>query len=168
MSVTAVHKNPAALTLTVVSEFKATQARVWELWANPRQLERWWGPPTYPATVTSHELRSGGHVAYHMTGPTGDQPHGYWEFTEVDPPSSLTFSDGFANPDGTPDRTIPPATVKVTIEGIDEGRTRMSIVSLFPNREAMETMLKMGMEEGMTAAVGQIDALLEETPQVGA
>ena len=62
MTVTAVSKDPAALTMTLTAEFDASPERVWQLWADPRQLERWWGPPSYPATVTSHDLRPGGRV----------------------------------------------------------------------------------------------------------
>ena len=51
MTVTNVHKDPEALTMTITAEFDAPVERVWQLWADPRQLERWWGPPTYPATV---------------------------------------------------------------------------------------------------------------------
>src|SRR5690606_434306 len=47
MSVTDVRKDPEALTMTVTCEFAATPERVWRLWADPRQLERWWGPPEY-------------------------------------------------------------------------------------------------------------------------
>ena len=50
----------------------------------------------------------------------------------------------------------------MTIEPIDAGRTRMSIESRFPSTEAMEQVLAMGMEEGLTQAVGQIDAILAE------
>ena len=52
MTVTAVRKDPDALTMTLTAEFEASPERVWDLWADPRQLERWWGPPTYPATFT--------------------------------------------------------------------------------------------------------------------
>ena len=58
MTVTAVRKDPAALTMTLTAEFDASPERVWQLWADPRQLERWWGPPTYPATFTAHDPRS--------------------------------------------------------------------------------------------------------------
>ena len=50
----------------------------------------------------------------------------------------------------------------MTIEPIGAGRTRMSIESRFPSTEAMEQVLAMGMEEGLTQAVGQIDAILAE------
>jgi uncharacterized protein YndB with AHSA1/START domain len=162
MTVTAVHKDPHALTMTLDAEFDASPERVWQLWSDPRQLERWWGPPGYPATVTKHELRPGGRVDYHMTTPEGDTPRAYWEVQEVDPPHSLTVYDGFANDDGSPNTDMPVGEFRVTIEEVGAGRTRMSIVSSFPSSEAMEQLLAMGQEEGMTEAVGQIDAILAE------
>jgi hypothetical protein len=41
--------------LVLVAEFDAPIERVWQLWADPRQLERWWGPPTTrpPSSITS-------------------------------------------------------------------------------------------------------------------
>jgi len=162
MTVTAVHKDTDARLMTITAEFTATPERVWQLWADPRQLERWWGPPGYPATVTAHDLRPGGRVAYHMTGPTGDQPAGWWEVVEVNPPNTLVFHDGFADEHGQPNPDFPVTTARVTIAGIGDGRTRMSIQSHFPDDQAMEKILAMGMEEGMKLAMGQIDAILAE------
>lgn len=160
MTVTAVRKDSDALTMTVDAEFDASAERVWQLWADPRQLERWWGPPTYPATFTTHDLAPGSRVDYHMTGPEGDQPKGFWEIVEADAPHRLVFKDGFANDDGSPNTDIPMSTARVTIEESSGGRSRMSIETTFANTEAMEQTLAMGMEEGMTQAVGQIDAIL--------
>jgi len=164
VTVTAVEKNADDLTMSLTAEFDASPERVWQLWADPRQLERWWGPPTYPATVTSHDLRPGGRVEYHMTGPEGDQLRGYWEIVEADAPRSLVFRDGFANDDGTPNTDLPMFTARVKIEEIGDGRTRMSIESVFPSAQAMEQVLAMGMEEGITSAVAQIDAILVADP----
>lgn len=162
MTVTDVRKDSDALSMTVEAEFDAPAERVWQLWADPRQLERWWGPPTYPATFTKHDLQPGGRVEYHMTGPEGDQPRGFWEVDEADAPRSIVFRDGFANDDGSPNRDMPMNTVRVSIEEMAGNRTRMSIQSIFPSTEAMEQLLGMGMEEGLTEAVAQIDAILAE------
>jgi uncharacterized protein YndB with AHSA1/START domain len=162
MTVTAVRKDPDALTLTLDAEFDAPAERVWQLWADPRQLERWWGPPTYPATFTKHDLAPGSRIEYHMTGPEGDQPKGWWEITEVEPPRRLAFRDGFSNDDGSPNTDMPVNTVKVTIEERGGGRTTMSIQSIYASTSAMEQQLAMGMEQGLTEAVGQIDAILAE------
>ncbi len=162
MTLTSIQKDPTTLTMTAIAEFEASPARLWELWSDPRQLERWWGPPMYPATVTAHDLTVGGHVEYFMTGPTGDTPRGYWDILEVDPPRRLVFLDGFANADGTLNDDLPRNEGHVTIEPIDARRTRMSIKSHFPSLEAMEQIMAMGMEEGMTEAVGQMDAILAD------
>src|ERR687891_295995 len=162
MSVISVEKDFDSLSFLLVAEFEAPIERVWQLWADPRQLERWWGPPTYPATVDAHDLRPGGRVEYHMTGPEGDQPRGFWEVDEVEPPHRLVFRDGFANEDGTPNTELPMTTARVTIQEIGGGKTRMSIEREFPTVEAMEQLAAMGMDEGLKQAVGQIDAILAE------
>jgi uncharacterized protein YndB with AHSA1/START domain len=164
MPVTAVRKDPTARTMILEAEFEASPERVWQLWADPRQLERWWGPPTYPATVTRHSLQVGGRVEYYMTGPEGDQPKAYWTVLEAEPPHRLVYLDGFANDDWTPNDELPGTTGRVSIEDIGGGKTRMTIESEFPTVEAMEQLLAMGMEEGLKGAVGQIDAILAPQP----
>lgn len=163
MTAISVRKDPDALTFTLDAEFAAPPQRVWLLWADARQLERWWGPPTYPATVTAHTLAPGGRVEYYMTSPDGDRYRGYWDILEVDPPSSLVFRDGFANGDGSANMEMPTTRSQVTIQALGDGRTRMSIESVFADTEAMERILSMGMEEGIIAAVGQISEILAES-----
>jgi uncharacterized protein YndB with AHSA1/START domain len=160
MSVTNILKDPEAMTMTITSEFDAPIERVWQMWANPRLLERWWGPPTYPATVVDHDLTPGGSVTYFMTGPEGDQPRGWWRVLEVDAPHRLEFEDGFADDAGEPNPDMPTMTIGVTLSEDASGGTRMAIETAFPSAETMDQMISMGMEEGMTAAVGQIDELL--------
>jgi uncharacterized protein YndB with AHSA1/START domain len=166
MTVTTVRKDPQNLTLTLDAEFDATPDQVWSLWADPRKLERWWGPPMYPATFTTHDFRVGGRSEYYMTGPEGPTPAGYWEILDLDPPRSIRIEDGFAD-DGTPNDLPGPGGMAVTIEPIEGGRTRMTIENTFPDTSTMEQLLAMGQEEGLTQAVGQIDAILAEA-NVGA
>ena len=160
MPVTSVDKNPDTLTMTVTAEYDAPVDRVWQVWADPRRLERWWGPPTYPATVVDHDLTPGGGVRYFMTGPQGDKHGGWWRVLAVDPPHRLEFEDGFSDGAGNPDANMPTTTALVTLQEQADGRTRMQITSTFPSVEAMQQMLSMGLEEGITAAIGQIDELL--------
>ncbi len=160
MSVTDIHKDPTALTMTVASEWAAPIASVWQLWADPRKLERWWGPPTYPATVVEHDLRPGGKVSYFMTSPEGEQFHGWWKVVAVDEPHHLELEDGFADPDGNPNESMPTTQSTVTFSELPGGATSMRIETRFPSPEAMVQMIEMGMEEGLSAAMGQIEAIL--------
>lgn len=159
MPVIQVRKDPSALTMTVTAEFAAPLQKVWQLWADPRQLERWWGPPSYPATVVEHELTPGGSVAYYMTGPEGDRHHGWWRVLSVDPPRSLEVEDGFGDAEGNPNPDMPSMTMRVALEE-GAGQTIMTMVTTFPSLEAMEQLAAMGMEEGIKAAIGQIDGIL--------
>ena len=73
MSVTSVEKDPEALTMTVTADLDATVERAWQLWADPRQFEQWWGPPGYPTTVVDHDLRAGGRIAFYMGATEGER-----------------------------------------------------------------------------------------------
>ena len=161
MSIISVEKDYDRLSLVLVADFDAPIERVWQLWADPRQLERWWGPPTYPSTVERHDLTPGGEVAYYMTGPEGEKHRGWWRIKSVNPPKSLEFTDGFADQDGTPIADMPITTVHMRLTEHDGG-TRMELRSTFESREQMEQWLDTGTAEGLQQAVGQMDALLAD------
>ena len=159
MSVISTQKDPEKLTLEFVAEFAAPVQRVWQIWEDPRQLERWWGPPTWPATFTRHELSVGGESRYDMSGPNGEKAGGWWKTTAVNAFSLLEFDDGFAGEDGEPSGFLGTTHCVVTLEQVGEV-TRMVTTSHFESLEQLEEMAKMGMQEGMALAMGQIDALL--------
>jgi uncharacterized protein YndB with AHSA1/START domain len=159
MTVITTAKDPENLTLTVVAEFDTTPDRVWEVWEDPRKLEQWWGPPTFPATFTRHDFVVGGESRYFMTGPAGETPRGWWRIDAIDKPRRLDFANGLAGDDGEPAPDVEPMSGYVTFEATDSG-TRMTAVTHFIDVTQMQTMLDMGMRDGMIQAIGQIDALL--------
>jgi uncharacterized protein YndB with AHSA1/START domain len=159
MTVVSTTKDVDNLALTIVAEFDADPDRVWEVWEDARKLERWWGPPMFPATFTRHDFVVGGESRYFMTGPNGETPRGWWRIDAIDKPRRLEFANGLAGDDGEPAPGVEPMPGYVTFEAIGGG-TKMTAVTRFVNVEQMEKMLGMGMQEGMTQAIGQIDALL--------
>ena len=161
MPVTSVVKDADARTVTITARFDASIERVWRVWSDPRQLERWWGPPDFPATVTEHDLVPGGTVAYLMAGPEGDEHRGVWHVRAVDPPHALEFEDGFADADGQPRPDLPTGLIRVALSELPAGRTQMVVTTTWASGEAMAQILATGTDVGMTAAVNQIDALLE-------
>lgn len=154
-------KDAENLTMTMVAEFDASVERVWQIWEDPRQLERWWGPPTWPATFVSHDFVPGGKASYYMTGPEGEKAAGWWLFTDISAPTTLSFEDGFADDSGNPSPTMPVTHAVATLEDVD-GRTRMTIRSRFDSLTQLEELVSMGMEEGMGLALGQIDAIVAD------
>jgi uncharacterized protein YndB with AHSA1/START domain len=159
MPLVEVRKDPQALTMTVVAQFAVPVARVWAAYADPRQLERFWGPPGWPATFVRHDFVVGGRSEYQMTGPNGEQSKGFFEFLSIDEPHSFEVLDGFLDAEGRPAADMPTMTMRFTFEPHDGG-TRMVTVTKFPSLEALERLLGMGMEEGLRAAMAQIDGVL--------
>ncbi|MEO7123282.1 MAG: SRPBCC domain-containing protein [Lacisediminihabitans sp.] len=161
MTMITTHKDMDALTMTLVAVFDADVERVWQVWEDPRQLERWWGPPEWPATFVRHSLEIGATSHYFMTGPDGERMHGWWMITAVGAPFSLELDDRFADEDGNPTDTLGVTRMTVTLEAHAE-QTRMTLMSTFENLDQLQQMIDMGMEEGLRLAVGQIDGLLAE------
>lgn len=161
MPITSVNSDLQALTLTVVGDYAVPVERLWAAWADPRQIERFWGPPTWPATFTRHDLVEAGRSEYFMTGPEGEKAGGYWEYTSVDAPRSFEIRDGFVGEDGVDNDEMPVTLMRADFEATPEG-SRFTLVSTFPSQEAMEQLVAMGMVEGLSSALAQLDGVLAE------
>ena len=162
MPVTGSTQDLDALTVTFACNFDATVGQVWRMWAERGLLERWWGPPEYPATVVTHDLTPGGQVHYYMTGPDGEKYPGAFRVTTIEEPARLEFEDYFADPDGQVDPNLPVSTTRVELAPGPDDTTLMTLTSTAPSGEAMEQLIQMGAFEGMALALGQIDELLTE------
>lgn len=147
------------LTLTITAQFAAPVERIWEVYADPRQLERVFGPPTYPATFVDHSLTPGSRSTYFMTSPEGEKYSGVWDVKTVDQPTGFTFEDGFADDDFTVKEDLPMSRNSYAFEAHDGG-TRATYVSTYASAEALQQILEMGAVEGSTSAINQIDDLL--------
>lgn len=161
MPVTSVTSDPDTLTLTAVGDYPVPVERLWTAWSDPRQLERFWGPPEWPATFTRHDMREGGRSEYVMTGPEGQTSRGYWVFERVEPNARFVVHDGFANPDGSPNDKLPGTRMQVSFERTDKG-SRFVAVSTFASVEAMEQLVAMGMVTGLKSALAQLDDVLAD------
>lgn len=161
MPVTSVETDPASLTLTATGEYPVPVERLWAAWADPRQIERFWGPPEWPTTFTRHDMTVGGRSEYAMTGPLGEHMPGYWVFKAVDAPNSFSVLDGFCDADGNANDEMPSTTMDVRFEATATG-SRFVVVSTFASLEAMEALVAMGMVEGFTTALAQLDNVLDD------
>ena len=163
MSVTSVEKDLGALTMTVTADLDATVERAWQLWADPRQFERWWGPPGYPATVVDYDLRSGGRVTFYMEGTEGERHDSTWEVIAADPPCRLELRDADVDDDGRPNDGNAMTAMVITIDKQVGGGAVMAIRTHFDSLAGMEQVLATGVEEGMRMVLTQIEAVLTGT-----
>jgi uncharacterized protein YndB with AHSA1/START domain len=161
MPITSVTKDADALTMTVVADFPVPVQRLWDAYADPRSLEKFWGPVEWPATFVRHDFAAGGRSDYYMTGPDGERSAGYWRYLAVQPGRSFEVEDGFAQEDGTENAEMPSMRMVFTFEATDAG-SRVSTTTHFPSADALEQLLGMGMEEGMRSAMSQMDDVLAD------
>jgi uncharacterized protein YndB with AHSA1/START domain len=159
MSVTNVEKDVENFTLIVTAEYDVPVDRAWQLVSDPRQLERWWGPPTHPATFVDFDLVVRGALTYYMTAPDGEQFHGVWNVDEVEPPSRLAVTHLFTDASGELLAGMPTSGMIFEFESSDTG-TIFTVTNAYGSVEVMEQLLAMGQEEGLKQAMSQIDAIL--------
>lgn len=159
MPVTNVTPDAENRTLTITAEFAAPVERVWQVYADPRQLERVFGPPTFPATFVEHTLAPGSRTKYYMTGPEGEKYAGVWDIQTVEEPRGFTFEDAFADAEFNVAEEMPVSQNSYAFETNGEG-TRATYVSTYASAEALQQVLDMGVEEGAAQAINQIDDFL--------
>jgi uncharacterized protein YndB with AHSA1/START domain len=159
VSVTNVVKDPENFTLTVTAEYDVPVERAWQLVSDPRQLEKWWGPPTHPATFVDFDLVVRGALTYYMTAPDGQQFHGLWNVDEIDAPNRLAVTHVFTDATGAELEEMPTASMIFEFTPSERG-TVFTVTNAYGSAKVMEHMLGMGQEEGLKQAMGQIDAVL--------
>ena len=160
MTVTLVETSLPDLNITWTADFDSGVPDVWRLWADPRLLELWMGPPTYPAQVESHKLVPGGEVVYAMTGPAREKFAGNWRFESINPPTSLSYVDGDSDSEGG--MPVTRWSINLTAR---PGGSRMELRYSIASRDGMDHMISMGTEEGHALTIGQMDDLLSRLPE---
>lgn len=161
MPVTDVTTDTENLTMTVVADFDAPVERVWSAYSDPRQLERFWGPPGWPASFTAWDHSVGGRAQYTMNGPRGERSSGSWEFLAIEAPHRFEVLDTFVDEDGKPLEDFPAQRMSFTFEPTESG-TRMVTTSHFASVDAIEQVVSMGQVEGVKLAMSQLDVVLQD------
>lgn len=161
MAVSSVEKDLDTATMTVTSDHAVPVRRLWDAYLDPRQIELFWGPPTWPARFRRHDGFDGGVSSYFMTGPEGEVSAGQWDWTAVDEGVSFEVTDRFCLPDGTPDESMP--SMRMRFEFVPTGTgSRLINTTFFADVDELQQLLEMGMEEGATLAMGQVDDVLAD------
>lgn len=155
MPVASITTNTEDLTLTAISDVAAPLERVWDAYTNPRSLERFWGPPGWPAVFTEFDFRVGGRALYSMTGANGQSASCSWDFTAIDAPHSFEAIDSFVDDNGVP-LADGQSRMVFTFEPTDTG-TRVTNTGHFASAESLKQVIDMGVVEGTTLAMAQID-----------
>jgi uncharacterized protein YndB with AHSA1/START domain len=94
-----------------------------------------------------------------MIDPDGKEYWGRTEYVKINPFDGYQTMDAFADENGDVNPDMPTATWDVTFSDKDS-HTLVQTVVTYPSLEALETVLNMGMQEGLTSTLEKLDELL--------
>ncbi len=145
--------------VNVRREFAAPLQNVWDAWTKSELLDQWWAPKPYVAKTKSMDFREGGTWFYAMIGPEGDEHRCRADFKTIRPHESITWADAFCDENWNTNTEFPSTSWNITFSESD-GSTFVNVNLVYAKRSDLEMILQMGMKEGFTAALGNLDELL--------
>lgn len=150
--------------LVLTRTFAAPRQLVWQAYTDCKHLSQWWGPAGWTVPHCQLDLRPGGQWHYCMKGPMPDgnviESWGLAVYEEIAAPERLVYRDAFSDAEGNISPDFPQGMVTVKLEEAD-GRTLLTSHVRYNAAADLETVLQMGMEEGITQTWDRLDTHLE-------
>ena len=140
---TAVLTLPSDTEILMVREFDAPKHLVYHAYTTPELVKRWWAGKRGNVTVAEIDLRVGGRWRYAMVAEGGFEVAFHGEYREIVPNEKLVNTEIF---EGAPEAGA--AVVTCTFEEIEDGRTRLSMLTAVDSKEIRDTIIATGMETG--------------------
>ena len=145
--------------LNVVRHFDAPVDHVWRAWTESELLDQWWAPKPYHTETKTMQFKPGGFWLYAMVGPDASKMWCKFEYTSINPQKTFEGFDMFCDENGNKNPEFPSMTWHNEFQPIADG-TKVIVNISFPSDEAMNKILEMGLEEGFSAALVNLDELL--------
>lgn len=151
-------------TITIRREFLATRRLVWDCYTKSELLDQWFAPKPLTTKTKSMDFREGGHWHFAMIEPNGTEYWSRFDYLSITTGEKYTALDGFSNEDGDINQELPRAEQQLLF--MDKGEnTLVETVTTYNSLTDLETVIKMGMKEGMDATLEKLDELLLKLAQ---
>ncbi len=141
--------------------FSVHLVKVWIAFTDSKMLDQWWAPKPWKARTEKMDFSEGGKWLYVMMGPKGDKHWGRTDYKTIIPQESFTALDGFCNSKGELIQDLPQIHWSTYFKE-DNNLTKVNFDLTFNTLDDLEKLLEMGMKEGFTAALENLDSILEE------
>jgi uncharacterized protein YndB with AHSA1/START domain len=146
-------------TITVKREFAANRQLVWDCHTKSELLDKWFAPEPFTTKTKSMSFREGGHWLYAMVDQEGKEYWGRADYVKINPIDGYKTLDAFSDEKGEVNPDLPRAKWDVTFQ--EKGNhTLVQTIVTYDSLEALETVLNMGMKEGLESTLQRLDSLL--------
>ncbi len=147
--------------LTIKREFAANRQLVWDAYTKSELLNQWFAPRPLTTKTKSMNFSEGGSWIYAMIEPNGTEYWGRMDFEKIRPIDFYTGWDSFCDENGKFNQELPRAYWNVSFSDIEEN-TLVKTVVTYKSLADLETIVQMGMEQGMLSTLERLDDLLNE------
>jgi uncharacterized protein YndB with AHSA1/START domain len=146
--------------IRVERDFEAPLGIVWAAWTESHLLDQWWAPKPWQAKTKKMDFTEGGYWLYAMIGPDGSKMWSKADYKSIIPLRTFSGKDSFCDEEGNIDDKFP--TSFWTVDFLEKtGSTKLYIEITFNEFADLEKYIEMGFKEGFTAALENLDILLE-------
>lgn len=157
---TEVAKDFQEKSIVVSREFNAPVADVWRAFTESELLDQWWGPSPWRAETKSQDFRPGGFWLYAMVGPEDQRHWARMNYISINHHKGFEIEDSFCDENGVVNHALPVSAGSNTFTETAEG-TKVSFKMIYPTEAALQTIVDMGFEQGITICFEQLDELLK-------
>lgn len=151
-------------TITVRREFAAQQQMVWDAYTKSELLDQWFAPTPLTTKTKSMDFRVGGHWHYAMVEPEGKEYWGRLDYKSITPIDRYTAIDSFCDAEGKLNTDLPHSEWEVSFENKGAHTLTQTVIS-YNSLSDLETVINMGMKEGLTLTLERLDQLLIQLQQ---
>jgi uncharacterized protein YndB with AHSA1/START domain len=148
---------PSDLEVVMTREFDAPRELVFDAWTKPEHLRRWFGGEAGEMIVCEVDLRPGGRYRFVWRLNEGGEMGFGGEYQEVVRPERFVATEVF---EGDWEEVMGGGTLNTTTFEERDGRTLMTMTSLYKTREARDSAIETGMEDGANESMDRLAALL--------
>ncbi|WP_018628278.1 SRPBCC family protein [Niabella aurantiaca] len=145
-------------TLTIRREFEAGRQLVWDCYTKPELLDQWFAPKPFTTKTKSMDFKNGGHWHYAMIDEDGNHYWNWMDYDYIQPIDSYEALDAFCNEEGELNPALPRAKWEVTFTDKGENAVVETVVR-YNSLGDLETVINMGMQEGMISTLEKLDEL---------
>lgn len=145
--------------ITIKREFAAGRQLVWDCHTKSELLDRWFAPRPLTTMTRTMDFREGGHWHFAMIDPGGKE---YWsrqDYLTIRPIDYYTARDGFSDESGALNPELPQSNLDVSFVDMSDHSLVHTVVT-YESLDDLETVIRMGMEEGFTSTLERLDELL--------
>jgi uncharacterized protein YndB with AHSA1/START domain len=154
-SKTKIIAEPGKPEVVITRTFGAPRGLLWKVYTDPKLIPQWWGPRILMTTVDRMDVRPGGTWRFIQRGPDGAEYAFNGEYREVAAPERIVNTFEF---EGMPGHVV---LETCTLEAL-EGKTKMTVKSVFQSVQDRDGMIASGMEWGMVETHDRLEELLKK------